>query len=482
MGSDSAPFEDWAQVVREQLQRQCLAALEQLAEHYEQLGDLSKACDFAWKQVDLAPWQEEAHQRLMRLLALSGQRSAALAQYETCRHLLQQELGVEPSPGTVALYERIRDGEIGERREAARPLSGLPRPSSLPVWLTPFVGRQNALAEIHDRLQDPTCRLLTLVGPGGSGKTRLAAEAIARLDNAFPHGVYFVSLASLQSADHIVPAVAQAIGFLFQEQEEPRPQLLRYLRQKTMLLVLDNFEHLLGDSEPDREDGVEIVTALLQSAPGVKVMVTSRAGLNAQGEHILPVPGMGYPEQPLADLSAALEYSAVKLFIQDAQRVRPGFEPTGEDLAQVIQICQLVQGMPLGILLAAAWMRMLSPAEIAAQLAAHKLDFLEVEWHDVPERQRSMRAVFDYSWRLLSERERQVLAGLSVFRGGFTYPAVQQVATVDGAAATLRDLMGLVNSSMLQRTPAGRYEVHELLRQYAEEKLRESPEGYQCRT
>jgi predicted ATPase len=243
-----------------------------------------------------------------------------------------------------------------------------------------------------------------------------------------------------------------------------------------MLLVLDNFEHLTAGPESDQEDGVGIVTALLQAAPGVKLLVTSRVGLNVQGEHLVPVPGMGYPEQPLANLAEALEYGAVKLFVQDAQRVRPGFEPTDDDLAHVIRICQLVQGMPLGLLLAAAWVRMLSPAEIAAQLAAHKLDFLEAEWHDVPERQRSMRAVFDYSWRLLSERERQVLAGLSVFRGGFTYPAAQQVAIVEGTAATLRDLMGLINCSMLQRTPAGRYEMHELLRQYAEEKLHQSPE------
>lgn len=477
---DSAPFEDWAQVVREQLQRQCLAALVQLAEHYEQHGDLAKACQYAWNQIDLAPWQEETHRRLMRLLALSGQRGAALAQYETCRHVLKQELGVEPSPETVALYERIRDGEIEERQEAATPPvtpSGLLRPSSLPVWLTPFVGRQDLLAEIHDHLMDPTCRLLTLVGPGGSGKTRLAVEAAARLDNTFPHGMHFVSLASLQSADHIVPAVAHALGFLFHEQEEPRRQLLHYLSQKRMLLVLDNFEHLIAGPEPDQEDGVGIVTAFLQAAPGVKVMVTSRVGLNVQGEHLVPVPGMGYPEQPPARLSDALEYGAVKLFVQDAQRVRPGFEPADEDMAQVIQICRLVQGMPLGLLLAAAWMRMLSPAEIAAQLATHQLDFLEVEWHDVPERQRSMRAVFDYSWRLLSERERQVLAELSVFRGGFTYPAAQQVANVEGTAATLRDLMGLVNCSMLQRTPSGRYEIHELLRQYAEEKLHQSPDG-----
>lgn len=470
--ADSAPFEEWLQSIREQQRRQCLTALEQLALHYEQRGDLGKACEYAWRQVDLAPWQEEAHQRLMRLLALSGQRSAALAQYETCRHLLQQELGVEPSQETIALYERIRDGNLRGQPET-KPAAP---PSNMPVWLTPFVGRQDLLAEIQDRLQDSTCRLLTLVGPGGSGKTRLAVEAAARLPTTFPHGVHFVSLASLQSAENIVPAIAQTLGFPFHEHDEPRRQLLYYLRQKTLLLVLDNFEHLITAPEPDQENGVDIVTDLLQTASGVKIMITSRVALNVQAEHLLSVSGMGYPEQSPTTLTDALGYSAVQLFVQDARRVRPGFEPTDDELAQIVQICRLVQGMPLGLVLAAAWMRMLSPAEIATQLAAHKLDFLEAEWLDAPERQRSMRTVFDYSWRLLSERERQVLTGLSVFRGGFTYPAAHQVAIVQGGATTLRDLMALVNHSMLQRTPAGRYEMHELLRQYAEEKLAKSPD------
>ena len=478
--ADSAPFEEWIQGTREQLHRQCLATLEQLAEHNEQRGDLAQAIEYAWRQIDLAPWQEQAHQRVMRLLALSGNRSAALSQYETCRRMLQQELNVEPSPETVALYERIRDGGLAQTSVQPSVAPTAPsRQPNLPVWLTPLVGREDMLAEINDRLQDPNCRLLTLLGPGGSGKTRLAAEAATRLTNTFPQGVHFVSLASLQSPENIVPAVAHVLGFSFQEQDEPLQQLLRYLRQKTLLLILDNFEHLISSPEPEREAGTEIVNALLQAAPEVKILVTSRIGLNIQGEHLLPVPGMGYPEQSSA-ASDALEYSAVQLFIQDARRVRPGFEPTDNNLVQIIEICRLVQGMPLGILLATVWMRMLSPAEIATKLAAHKLDFLESEWRDVPERQRSMRAVFDYSWRLLSEQERQVLAGLSVFRGGLTYAAAQQVATVDGTTATLRDLMGLINSSMLQRIPQGRYEIHELLRQYAEEKLRQSPGGDQA--
>ncbi|MEW5717489.1 MAG: BTAD domain-containing putative transcriptional regulator, partial [Chloroflexota bacterium] len=481
---DSAPFEEWIQITREQLHRQCLATLEQLAEHHEQRGDLTQAIEYAWREIDLAPWQEQAHQRVMRLLALSGNRSAALSQYETCRRVLQRELNVEPSSETIALYKRIRDGDLGQPATAPTP-----RQSNLPVWLTPLVGREDMLTEIKDRLQDPHCRLLTLLGPGGSGKTRLAAEAATRLADIFLQGVHFVPLASLQSPENIVPTIAHVLGFSFQEQDEPFQQLLRYLRQKSLLLILDNFEHLISSAEPERENGAEIVNALLQAAPAIKILVTSRVGLNIQGEYILAVPGMGYPEpsagEPSFDSAAlrsgwALEYSAVQLFIQDARRVRPSFEPTDNDLTQIVEICRLVQGMPLGILLAAAWMRMLSPAEIASKLAAHKLDFLESEWRDVPGRQRSMRAVFDYSWHLLNERERQVLAGLSVFRGGFTFSAAQHVAKIDGMAATLRDLMGLINSSMLQRAPTGRYEIHELLRQYAEEKLRQSPDADQA--
>jgi DNA-binding SARP family transcriptional activator/predicted ATPase/tetratricopeptide (TPR) repeat protein len=477
---DSAPFEEWVGSVREQLQRQCLAALARLAEQHEAAGDVAKACEIAWRAVDLAPWQEESHRRLMRLLALSGQRSVALAQFETCRHLLQRELGVAPAAETIRLYEQIRDGVIESERVGewesrsvsdSSPLAPSPPPplSNLPTFLTPFVGRRTLLAQIRERLHDPACRLLTLIGPGGSGKTRLAIEAAAEAAEESarflpPDGTYFVPLAALQSSDSLLPAIAQAVGFTFQAQGDPRQQLVDYIREKQLLLVLDNFEHL--------QAGAAVVSDLLGAAPQLKILVTSRTGLNVQGESFMLVPGLSVPEDRPASLAEARQYSSVKLFLEGTRRVYPAFDPTTEDLEQIVRICRLVQGLPLSILLAAAWMRLLSPAEIVAEIAAHSLDFLESEWHDVPERQRSLRAVFDHSWRLLSERERQAFAGLAAFRGGFTYPAAQQVA-----GATLRELMHLVNHSLLERAATGRYDLHELLRQYGEGKLGELPDG-----
>lgn len=475
---DSAAFEEWVTATREQLERRCLAALAQLAEQFEGAGDPAKACEVAWRALDLAPWQEESHRRLMRLLALSGQRSAAPAQFETCRSVLKRELGVEPAAETTRLYEQIRDGAMESGRAGERvsrstsdspPLAHSPVPllSHLPTWLTPFVGRRGLVAEGRRQLLAPDCRLLTLVGPGGSGKTRLAVEAASDLVSAFPQGVHFVPLAAVQAPDSIVPAIGQALGFTFREREDPRQQLLGFLRAKTLLLILDNCEHLLNHVDaPSANSATAIICDIVQTAPGVKLLVTSRASLNIEGEQLLPVGGMGLPKGARTSLSEALESGAVQLFVQAAQRGQPAFRLTDENLAHVLAICQWVDGLPLGIVLAAAWLRLLSPAEVVAELEGQGLDFLESDRTDAPERQRSLRAAFDYSWRLLSAREREVLAGLSVFRGGTTYIAAYEVT-----GATLCDLLSLANSSLLERTPGGRYVLHELLRQYAEEQL-----------
>jgi predicted ATPase len=212
-----------------------------------------------------------------------------------------------------------------------------------------------------------------------------------------------------------------------------------------------------------------LVAEILRAAPAVRILVTSRARLNVEGESLYPVAGMKFPGQEA--LYDAIQYSAVKLFLQSARRVRPGFELAAADLKYVARICRLVQGMPLGILLAAGWLEMLAPAEIAAEIG-RSLDFLETDLRDVPERQRSMRAVFDHSWGLLTEREQEVLQGLSVFRGGFTREAAQEVT-----GASLRELMALVNKSLLGREPGGRYGIHELLRQFATEYLNASEEA-----
>jgi predicted ATPase len=351
----------------------------------------------------------------------------------------------------------------GLRTEFPPPRTVEERPNNLPAQSTPFVGREAELAELDRLLADPEVRLLTILGAGGMGKTRLALEAAAAQLDRFEHGVFFVSLASLKSVEALVPTVAEALDFSFYEGGEPRQQLLDYLEQKAKLLVLDNFEHLL--------DGVDLVSDITRTAGQVRVLSTSRARLNLQGEHLFYLEGMDVPdrETPAESLAEVSRSSAVKLFLQSARQARPGYEPAAADLKHAARICSLVGGMPLGIVLAAGWLGMLAPAEIESEIEAG-LDFLETDLRDVPERQRSMRAVFDYSWKLLTAREQGLMQALSVFRGGFAREAAQQVA-----GATLRELRGLVGKSLLQPDTAGRYGIHELLRQYAVEQLERVP-------
>jgi DNA-binding SARP family transcriptional activator/predicted ATPase len=459
--SDSPEFEDWCLVIRERLERDLLDALQRLATHYVQDEDYTTACEYARRAVELAPWQEAAHQQLMRLLAMSGQRSVALAQYESCVRFLEEELGVEPGEETRQLYERIRDEEDQGHPPNLTALRSLP-PHNLPAPVAPFVGREELLAEIVERLRGPDCRLLTLTGPGGSGKTRLALEAgrglvSERSDDRFGDGIFWIPLAPVQSCRSIVPTIAQALGLAIHEGGESKEQLLRYLRRKRMLLILDNLEHLL--------EGASLVTEILAAAPDLKILVTSRVRLNVRGEHLLPIGGMRYPGDSPQALVAASEHSAVRLFLAGARRLRPGLEPTADELADVARICRLVGGMPLAILLAAAWVGVLSPSEIADEIEQH-LDFLASDLHDVPERHRSIVAAFDASWRLLGEAERRAFARLCVFRGGFSREAALAVAEAD-----VQMLKALVDQSFLMRLSSGRYEVHELLRQYGEGKL-----------
>ncbi len=463
---DSAPFEEWALVQRERLHQRALEALTHLAAYYEQHADYEAARRYASRQLELDPWREQAHRQLMRALALVGRRSEALIQYETCRRVLADELGVEPSAETQALYGQISRGELTAKREEAShapPVILHPLPSQL----TPFIGRERELADLHRLLSDPQCRLLTLVGPGGIGKTRLALQAAANQRQSFIHGAAFVSLASVASPALIVHVIAEALGLAFHSASDPKAQLLGYLAEKQVLLVLDNFEHLMA--------GAGLCVEILEHALEVKVLVTSREQLNLSGEWVFEVRGLAFP---WSEQSEGFEdYSAVSLFRQRAQRARVGFELKGEERGAVAKTCRMLEGMPLGIELAAAWVRTLSCREIAGQIERN-MDFLATSVRDLPERHRSLRAVFNQSWSMLTPEERSVMSKLSVFRGGFQREAAERVA-----GASLSILASLVAKSLVRRTESdrptgtfGRYDLHEMIRQYARERLIESDE------
>ncbi|MFP4345147.1 MAG: ATP-binding protein [Anaerolineales bacterium] len=341
-------------------------------------------------------------------------------------------------------------------------------PHNLPPQPTPFVGRTQELQEIAARLADPSCRLLTLTGSGGIGKTRLALQAAAAEVESFAHGVYFVPLAALSSSESLVPAIAEALRFSFYQRDVPRIQLLNYLREKHLLLVLDNFEHVM--------DGVLLVSELLSYAPHVKVLATSRERLNVRGELALTVAGMTFPaEESAPDLEL---YSAVQLFLQHARRVKPTFVFDEEQRASVVRICARVRGMPLALELAASWLRLLTCREIAAELE-HSLDLLSSTLRDLPERHRSLRAVFDYSWQLLSEPEKRVVQTLAVFQDAFHHEAAFAVLRAPGEPGSPVVLLGLLavlaDKSLLQRRAGGTYSMQTLLHDYALEKLQAAP-------
>jgi predicted ATPase len=332
---------------------------------------------------------------------------------------------------------------------------------NLPAQATPFVGREHELAELENLLKDSDIRLITILAQGGMGKTRLALELAQQAvdQNLYADGVYFVELAPLSDADNIPNAIADAAGYQFLGEGTPKEQLLTILRERNLLLVMDNFEHL--------PEGFGLVGDILKSAPNVHIIATSRQRLSETGETLFHLSGMDFPDWETPD--DALEYAAIKLFMNSAKRVRPDFELTSDNLDAVAQICKLVEGMPLGIVLAASWLAVLSLSEIAEEIQG-SLDFLETDETELPERQRSIRAVMDYSWTQMTEAEQQVFMKLSVFRGGFTREAAQEVA-----GANLRILMSLVNKSLVRRdADTGRYDIHELLRQYAEEHLQQS--------
>jgi predicted ATPase/Tfp pilus assembly protein PilF len=441
---DSRGFEEWVLLERERLQRTAVHVLRRLIDHHHRRGSYKTGIDYTARLLHLDPLSEWAHRQMMLLLARNDQRTAALQQFQHCCDILEAELAIDPSPETTAVYDRIR--AAAERRRHL-----------LPPENTPFVGREAALQTIGARLSEPDCRLLTLVGPGGGGKTRLALAAARRRPGAFLHGAAFVPLAGTPTGEQLPAAIAAALDFSFSGGRRPLLQLQDYLAEKELLLILDNYEHLLPDTT--------LIVTLLQAAPDLKILVTSRQRLNLQKEWAFDVQGMALPAGDGADSDA------VQLFLQAARRAQADFTLSDPDAAAVQQICRLVAGLPLGIELAASWVRQLSCAEIAVEIE-RELTFLHSSAADLPQRHRSLQAVFDHSWGLLPAAEQAALAATAVFRGGFRREAAQQIAGV-----SLWILSALVDKSLLERGGDGRYSMHESIRQFAAEKLAADPDN-----
>ena len=432
---EAPEFEDWLLAERSRLRELALQALHTLTHFHTTSGQFTEAITFAARLLAFDPWREEAHRQLMLLQARTGQVSAALTQYETCKKILEKELGVEPSLETTDLYERIRSA-----RHSAR--------HNLPASATEFIGREKELAALHEKLANPACRLITLTGLGGVGKTRLAQEIARRCTEMFINGAWLIPLAAIET-DGIISAIANAMDFTFGAGDHKK-QLMNYLRRKELLLVLDNFEHLLDSST--------LVADVLKFAPEVKILVTSRERLDVDGEWVVELSGL-----------AVSSMEANQLFVQSARRARAEIKVGEENQVTVSDICGLVGGLPLGIEIAAAWTRSMELTDIRIEIQK-SLDFLASTRRDIPDRQKSLRAVFESTWAKLSEPEQKTFAALSVFRGGFTRDAGEHVAG---------NFSILLEKSLVQRNGA-RFELHEVLRQFADEKLHVKETAYEA--
>lgn len=400
----------------------------------------------------------------MMLAGLANRQIAAelVIEVDTVRWYTKQiynKLGVHSRTEAV-----LRAQELGLAMDESQPANATaftaPLRHNMPAYHTLFVGRDQELRDLSALLRHAQTRLVTIAGPGGIGKTRLAVEVAQACVDAFPEGICFVPLASVQKAEEVETAVARTMGLYLTATDNVRDRLQAYLQHKQLLLVMDNFEHLEGSAH------VQWIAHILATTRYVKILATSRTSLNVGAEWVRHLAGIDFPQSPDSDDVAG--YSAIQLFADRVRRLRHDFS-LADEAANVIQICRLVQGMPLALELAAAWVKALPCAQIVREIERN-VDFLTTTFADVDPRHRSLRAVFDTSWQMLKPHERQVLQRLSVFRGGFGLAAAEQVAD-----ASPQLLSQLIDKSLLYHQAEGKYEMHELLRHYVTDQFDRLP-------
>ena len=439
--ADAPEFESWLLRQRERLRLDVLTTLETLVEQHINAGNYPDAIQACRQLLTIEAWRESVHRQLMLLLARNGAYNAAIKQYNQCCQMLEDELGVPPMPETEALYQRI----VALRQR--------PPKLHLPTTANNLIGREAELAALTNHLAEPTCRLLAIIGMGGIGKTSLAMTLASQQARHFLDGVYFVSLAGLQSDALIDTAVAEALAIHFPPGVDPRTHLCAQLKAKEQLLIIDNAEHLLTAVTTFVQD-------LLHAAPDLKIVITSREMPRLQSAQAFPLTGLTLPDE---NKTAVNQSPATTLFAQQAKRIQPNFSLTTA-WTDVVALCELVQGSPLGIELAAAQLDSITCADLRQQLQA-TVASLAVDFQDMPQRHRSLRALFQHSWQLLSSEEQDALAKLAVFRSEFTPEAAYRITETNQAV-----LRSLTAKSLLQ-AQNGRFVMHTLIRQFAQEQL-----------
>ena len=464
---DASSFNEWVLTESENLRRDLASALSMLVEDYSALNQTQSAIPYAQRLIALDPINEAAHSQLMQLYVLTDQHTAAIQQYQTLQKLLRKELNVDPQPETRELYKKIRRGEIkpvSVEKKMGRMEKTAPK-QNLPVHLTTFIGRERERDEICRLIAQN--RLVTLIGVGGIGKTRLSLQTGQHLLNHYPNGVWFIPLESLADEEFVPQTVASFLGIVESPDQAIVETLVNTLRSQTMLLILDNCEHLL-------EACAQLVEILLKTCPNIKIIATSREVLHLEGEAFYQVPTLAVPKhRDIQSMDELAKYESIKLFAERAALVVSSFEITKENVGTIVKICNRLDGIPLAIELAAARVDIFTVDEILEQLN-RSFDLLVSNTRSLWPRHQTMRASIDWGWNLLTDSERIFMRQLSVFVGGWTLQAAQAVA-----AGNILELTGtLVKKSFVivhQETEhETRYDFHEMVRSYAQEKLVEA--------
>jgi predicted ATPase/DNA-binding SARP family transcriptional activator/Tfp pilus assembly protein PilF len=479
--------ESWVVAERTLREQNCLHALQNLGDAALASRDYDAAVEYFRRAVGLDPWREVARRGWMEALAKSGDVNAALQAYRELVAFLRSDPSARPDAQTSALYRRLR-AELFQRahKHAAVIVEAAPVPrvqGNLSYPPTELVGRKDERLEVA--LQLRRSRLVTLIGVGGIGKTRLAQEVASEVVREYTDGVWLVALEALAEGRLVIQQIASVLGLREERGQTLVQRVAEHLRNKRLLLVLDNCEHLL-------ESCAQVAAHLLQECGEVRILATSREALGVIGETVWSVPALAVPEierlphGPITLVQVLLGYESVRLFVERAQAVQKGFALNESNARLVAQVCRQLEGIPLAIELAAVRVRALTVAQIAARLNDN-LGLLTGGSRTGPSRQQTLRATLDWSYDLLTEPERSLLKRLSVFAGGCLLEAAEQVCSIErlNADEVLDLLSSLVDKSLVRfeerEAGVGRYRLLEMVRQYAAESLQASGEAEQVK-